>query len=356
MNLPRPSANVAEYKRIMESGFARFPERKQNYDKFVKAHGGGPSERADYMPVKMDYEVSSLCNFRCRMCLMAEISDHRPPQMSFADYKKSLDEQCGLIEVKLQGIGEPLLNKDFFDMVRETVSRDIWARTTTNGSLLHLNDNYKRMIDEKIGEIQVSIDGATKETFEKIRTGSNFERVVENVKKMNEYAKSKGEGWRSSCWMLVQEDNFHEIYQLLDLAEYMNFSRVTYSLTVSDWGGQDNWTEINDKKDVSNRFTEEMGHKLIELGKSKGINVTFWEGKDKYVFDEKKDKICQWLFSRAYISGGMKIVPCCVICTAEKSELGEALNFADYWNAEPYRALRRMHLSGNIPPMCRNCY
>jgi MoaA/NifB/PqqE/SkfB family radical SAM enzyme len=57
---------------------------------------------------------------------------------------------------------------------------------------LHLKDNYKKLIDSGVNEIQISIDGADKETFEKIRVGSVFELVVENCKLINAYAKERG--------------------------------------------------------------------------------------------------------------------------------------------------------------------
>lgn len=356
MNLPTPSANREEYNRILESGFRRFPERKINYDKFKQAIKNGYEEVVNYLPVKMDYESSSLCNFRCTMCILSERADSRPKQMTFENFKRSLDEQPGLIEVKLQGLGEPLLNRDFFRMVRECVSRDIWVRTTTNGSLLDRDDNYKRMIDERIGEIQVSIDGATKETFEKIRHGSNFDKVIKNVTLMNEYARTKEEQWRTSMWMLVQKDNFSEMEAVLELAEKMSFTRVVYSLAISDWGGVDDWTKVNGEKNISGRFTEDLGYYLIEKGKKRGLNVSFWLGSDKYKYSKSHKQICPWLFSRAYVTGDMRVVPCCVICDAKTMDMGVAVPFQDTWNNDIYRNLRRLHLEGNIPHICKNCY
>ena len=157
--LPRPSVNLEEYKRIMNLRFDKNPECRVNYEKYEKMCNEGYGITCDCLPVKMDYEVSSHCNFRCNMCLMSEIGNNRCADMSFSDFKKSLDWQKGLIEVKLQGMGEPLLNQDFFKMVDYAVENNLWVRTVTNASLLHINDNYKKMIDSGIGEIQISIDG-----------------------------------------------------------------------------------------------------------------------------------------------------------------------------------------------------
>lgn len=48
------------------------------------------------------------------MCLLWDVADKMPPAMKYEDFEKSIEEQYGLIEVKLQGLGEPLLNPDFF--------------------------------------------------------------------------------------------------------------------------------------------------------------------------------------------------------------------------------------------------
>ncbi len=353
--LPRPGANAEEYNKTLKKRFESNRVCKENYEKYQRMCNNGYEITCDFLPVKMDYEVSSRCNFRCTMCLMSEIGNNRPANMTFDDFRDSIDRQQGLIEVKLQGMGEPLLNPDFFKMADYAIANHIWVRTVTNASLLHLNDNYKKMIDSKIGEIQISVDGARKETFESIRRGSDFDVVVNNCTMLNEYAQTKGEQWRTSCWMLVQKENVDEVEELLELAAKMKFTRLTYSIAVSDWG-KDNWTEINSGKEVADLFTEEFAQKLIRRGSELGITVTFWDGKDKYVYDEKKDKICAWPFSRAFISADMRIVPCCVVCDSNTCDLGDARDFVNGWNSDKYQKFRRAHMEGTLPEICLNCY
>lgn len=357
MKFPKPTPNINEYKRIMERGFARFPERKRNYDKFKEMCSlNAYAAESECMPIKMDYEVSNRCNFNCKMCLIQKKDvSLLPPQMSFGDFVKTLEEQYGLIEIKLQGTGEPLLNPDFFKIVHAIVEKDIWCRTITNASLLHLNSSYKKLIDEKVGEIQVSIDGATKESFEKIRVGSNFEQIVENSRLLNQYAQERGEEWRTSCWMLVQKDNYHEMSQLLDLAEYMRFTRVVFSLDVNNWGHED-FSAVTDELNVRSLITDELLEELIDKGRKKGIEVAVWSDADKYTYTKAHDKLCNWLWERAFISADMQIAPCCVLSDADMCDLGSALDFEKSWNAVEYKNIRKLHLEGDIPPMCRNCY
>ncbi len=185
--------------------------------------------------------------------------------------------------------------------------------------------------------------------------GSSFERVVENSTLLNRYAEEKGEQWRTSCWMLVQKENQHEVEQLLELAARMKFTRLTYSVAINGWGS-DKWERVNAEKEVQNFMTEERAARLIERGKKFGIEVTFWDVSEKFIWTEKKDRICAWLFSRAFISSDMKIVPCCGIANSDTFCMGDARKFMEEWNNDVYKRMRERHLEGNIPKICRNCY
>lgn len=349
--LPKPSPNKEEYQKIIENGLKRFPRRKENYENFLKFRRN--SIKLDYLPIKMDYEVSNKCNFRCKMCIMSDEYNSRANNMTYEDFKQSLDDMFGLIEIKLQGVGEPLLNKELFKMIELAVDRNIWVRTTTNGSLLHLNNNYKKLIDSNPGEIQISIDAASKETFENIRIGSDFNRIVDNVSMLNEYAQSKNSSMKISCWMLVQKENFNELEDTLKLASKIGFKRFIYSIDVSSWGG--GILENFDKR-ITKKFTLEIARRLIELGKDLNIDVSFWNAENKYEVNTDSMKLCDWIFGRAFISADMKIVPCCVISDSNMMNLGNARMFYDSWNSKEYQNLRQKHLTGCIPDKCKECY
>lgn len=349
--IQKPSCDMEHYLAIVNRGLERFPKRKENYMKFQQNRDAGFRSDVDYMPVKMDYDVSSTCNFRCKMCLMSEVSGHRPPNMTFENFKKSIDEQYGLVEVKLQGLGEPLLCGDFFKMAEYVVSRDIWTRTTTNASLLHRDDAYKRLIDVGLGEIQISIDGATKAVFESIRVGSDFEQIVKNVKLLNDYAEKKGELWKTSCWMMVQKENMDEMEAVLRLAASLKFTRFTYQMSMSDFG-KDNWKLVNGEKTVNHLVSPERMEYLTDLGGQLGVRVGFWDNQGNYREGER----CAWPFSRAYITADMEVSPCCLYWDQSVCNMGSALNFERTWTSETYRQFRSAFLNGRVPDICRHCY
>ena len=182
---PTPTPNNTAYKIERFIALTRSPRKLINYFKYLSQNRRG--EKANYYPIKLDIENVSRCNFRCGTCQVSEWpKGQRANDMSYETFCQIIDEQIGLIEIKLQGMGEPTIQgNDFFKMIRYARSRNIWVRTVTNASLLHLKENYISLIDSGVNEVQISIDAADKDVFELIRPGSNFEKVKENCKLIN---------------------------------------------------------------------------------------------------------------------------------------------------------------------------
>ena len=79
-------------------------------------------------------EITTACNLDCAICLRKGI--RRPNRfLSLSDFKRILDP--GLFRyVGLHGWGEPLLNRQTFDMVEYARSKGVITNLTTNGTLL----------------------------------------------------------------------------------------------------------------------------------------------------------------------------------------------------------------------------
>ena len=137
--MPVPAAGLEAYQRERALALASDARRKANYDAYQAHQRRGAV--VDYLPIKLNIENVSRCNFRCTMCVVAEWpKGQRAEDMTFDDFRRLIDEQYGLVEIKLQGIGEPLMQRgdEFFEMIRYARSKHIWVRTTTNASQLHL--------------------------------------------------------------------------------------------------------------------------------------------------------------------------------------------------------------------------
>lgn len=353
--LPVPEAvpDGAAYRAEREKALAFSARRRENYERFLAS--SRRSVEPDYLPTRLDFENVSRCNFRCTMCqVSAWPKGRRGPDMSFDDFKAIIDQQYGLVEIKLQGMGEPTLQgDDFFRMIAYARAQSIWVRTVTNASLLHLHDNARKLIDSGVNEVQISVDGADAETFETIRRGAVFERVVENCARINAYCHDKGVV-RTKMWTVVQAGNRHQLPDLVRLAAKMGFVTMVFSLDLTDWGDPV-WRERNAAVTVEDSFTVEEGRALIALGESLGVQVRFWLVSDKYATD-RPEHLCPWPFERGYVSSDLRMVPCCIIANPDAAELGDARDVTATWTGDTWRRFRQDHLDGRIPAVCRCCY
>ena len=125
-----------------------------------------------YLPITIDVEPTTGCNFRCTMCQVSS-PDFKSQNMNIETFKEFISQNKQLLKIKLQGMGEPTVNNKFLEMIDIANDSGITVEFTTNGSLLN-KVFISQLLKKKIYKITISIDGATKETFEKIRVKSNF--------------------------------------------------------------------------------------------------------------------------------------------------------------------------------------
>jgi len=350
LHLQPPKPDQFAYRLMLYRGFVRYPERLKNY---LVATGEAHAPNRSFLPTIIDVEPVSRCNFRCIMCTVSDWpKGQRAEDLTVAEFEDLLDKLPSVMEMKLQGMGEPLLHRDFFTMAELAVDRCIWVRSTVNGSLLKANENYRRLIDSGIGEVQTSFDGASKEVFETIRRGSNFDLVVRNLTLLNDYANQQDRPY-TRMWVVLQKHNRHQVFDFVELARQMGFRRLTYSVGLVDWG-QEKWHDSNDQLQA-NQLNAEEHEQLIELAGQYSIDISCWDSKAKYTTGPM-GTLCPAVFNRASITSDSRLVPCSMLSDPRIADLGDAKEFQNNWNGSAYQEFRQAHLSGEIPEYCRGCY
>lgn len=347
---PEPSAGLAAYEAERNARLVFDPRCCENFQRYQRNRR---SATVDYLPIKLDIENVSRCNFACTMCAVSTWPHRRRAgDMTLDQFKALIDEQHGLVEIKLNGLGEALMQgDDYFEMIRYARERRIWVRMTTNASLLHVRSNYRKLIDSGVNEIDISVDGCRKETFEAIRLGGNFRIVTRNCKLLNDYARSLGIV-RTKMWTLVQEANHRDLYEHVSLAADLGFENCVFSLQLHGWGNNA-LSARNAGVQVS--LDHDYLYGLIEHGNMLGVKVRFWDVSEK--FDaSSKDTLCPWPFERAVVTSDLRTVPCCMIGDPDAFEIGAGLSFSENWNGHDYVAFRQAHLSGQVPDVCKGCY
>jgi MoaA/NifB/PqqE/SkfB family radical SAM enzyme len=136
------------------------------------------------LPSFVQIEPVGQCNLRCQMCPIQFRTDgppNGPPAfMPFDTFTRLVDQFPAMAELQLQGLGEPMMHPHFFDMVRYAAARGIEVSTNSNLTLL-TPARAERLIQSGLSRLHVSIDGATPETYERIRVRSRWQKVVDNL-------------------------------------------------------------------------------------------------------------------------------------------------------------------------------
>ena len=349
---PEPAAGIRAYADEVLARRALDARCDENYGRYLAA--GHLSAELDYIPVKLDVENVSRCNFACTMCAVSKWPKRRRARdMTLDAFKALIDEQYGLIEIKLNGLGEAMMQgDDWFAMIRYARERRIWVRVTTNASLLHVNENCFKLVESGVNEIDVSIDGADKETFETIRVGSTFERVVANCVMLNSMLKAHGKP-SAKMWTLVQRANWRNLPAHVKLSAACGFRQLVFSLNLHGWGDPV-LAEKNKTVCVDSEIGAAQLQQLVMLGQESGVRVSFWDVNEK--FSTAPGKRCPWPFSRAVVTSDLRTVPCCMIADPDQYEIGKGHSFMENWRGEEYRAFRQAHLDGAIPAVCKGCY
>jgi len=341
-----PYPNPYTHKLTYYKGFLKNSNRLSNYLKAISAQNN--TER-DFYPFILDIEPNRTCNFHCVMCLHGQNKVSKADNMTYEDFVTFMQENDYIMEVKLHGLGEPLLVEGYEKMMQYLVDNHIWSRMVTNGSLLHINDIYKSLVDMSVGEIQCSFDGTNPEMLEKIRKGSKWDNVFNNFKKLNKYS-NKQNKLITRMWTVIQKENRNNLMDFVEVAAMMEFRRLSVGFVQTDWGNETLKNKI--KTITPELIRDDEKYEMIDRGKIYDIEVTFWNQLNSY----SKNKLCPWVFQRPYISAEWKIVPCCIIGDPEVINFGNAYNLKKIWISKAYKEFRQMHISGNIPEYCRSCY
>ena len=164
-------------------------------------------------------EVTSRCNLKCVMCPVTVLADHWPARdMSWETFGRIAEAFERTKWVYLQGWGEPLLHRRVFDMIARAKSAGCRVGFTTNGTRL-TRANGARLLDLGLDLVAVSIAGASAATHEAIRVGSDFARLVGNLRRFLHLRRERGSTRpKVEVFYLMTSANIAELPRAVELA------------------------------------------------------------------------------------------------------------------------------------------
>ena len=147
--------------------------------------------RLNYLPPCLFVEVTNRCNLTCPTCQLGTdqaYKGYNKSDITFEQFKKIVDQVPSLVYVTLQGIGEPLLNKDIIKMIKHCSEKGISTYINTNGTILTENKS-RELVESGLSNLSISINSFNEKVFSETRSGASIHKVTENVKRFIEIRK-----------------------------------------------------------------------------------------------------------------------------------------------------------------------
>ena len=317
--------------------------RAQNLRRFIYSCIQRPFHKPGKYPTDIVIETASVCNLNCTICRSVKADLGRKNRfMPLALFKKIIDDIAPICKtIGVSYCGEPLLNKDIFNMICYASDKGMCVSMLTNGILLNA-EARKGVLESGLNFMAISMDGATKHTYESIRIGASFERLVENIKSLvTERDQRKLSHPSIDLQMVVTQKNLHEVDTFEKLARDLGVDRAYLKSLYID------------------RSREDVGY-VQYLEKDYFVNSAILPS--RYMVNERgnlelKDKgLCPQKARTPVITTDGDVLPCCFDIFGEYV-LGNITNqrFMDIWNSAKYNDFRHNLAMQRKLPMCTNC-
>lgn len=276
------------------------------------------------MPQVIRIEPSGLCNFRCCHCPVGLGLNKTAGIMSRETFDK-IYERIKHLHIRVAVLyhgGEPLLNKNIFYFIEKMAKISGRMKMVSNGSLL-TDEAIEKVLNSFLELIEFSFDGQSPEENNKIRVGSDFEKISKQIIKLLEKRKKMGSNIRvviSNTQISSRNSKIEEIKPPAYLLE-----------TFKDWLG-------------------EMS--ILSFYAIK------WPGYPGEINKNKKAirNSCDHIQSTITIRWNGDIAPCCYDLTSKKI-MGNILqtSLEEIWNNKAYQDMREMIDNFKPPLLCLGC-
>ena len=299
------------------------------------------------------FELNNIVIHNCEHSYWKEHSKN----MTFEEFKKIFDQFGKPKWLGLTGIGSSYLNKDFHKMVAYAKSKGTIVELMDHFAHFKDNNQIKELIEIGPDFQFVSTYGATKNSFEKVCFGSNYDKIEHNIKTFVKLKKQLNKKFPIlNFHYIITKDSKDEILQFLDFV---------YSLNTEV--GEILVTPMIHKFKEAEKFAVSIDEEYVKKIKERAekykipITVNMCATQDikgtKPPITQCKEYIMPFIFVTGHVT------PCCGQNEENKRDWQKATspgnllnqNIKDVWYSPKYKRMRQMIRQNKCPPECANC-
>ena len=284
-------------------------------------------EWAEDFPPEIYIETTSLCNLNCAMCARSKMT-RSSGTMTRNLFNKIIDEIADNLKwcyVHMYGVGEPTMDSHLLERLKYSIMKGLNNIIVfTNGQLLEENELYKKIADTGIQTIGVDFDGYSKEVYEKVRIGGDYQKVKNGIHLLSNYIKKNDLSTRLEiAYHYYPGVNDNDLNKFIDwvIKEDLEYKIVP----LHQW--------INLRKDISAGELPEKDPKCKNNEHTSPCSslwsfIVHWSGNIPICFTDANDQ---------FIQGNVKNT-----------------NIQNIWQTK-LRKIRKLHIQGDFPDLCQTC-
>ncbi|QQR93147.1 MAG: radical SAM protein [Candidatus Iainarchaeum archaeon] len=260
-------------------------------------------------PTELSIELTNICNLKCVLCDNPNIP--RPKGfMDFEKFKKLIDETDRHVKRVNFGVtAEPLLHPQVDQFIAYAKSKGKYTILTSNAT--RMVDFTTKLINAGLDAVVLSLDGMTRETYEKYRKGAvvginNFDAAKTGIEILCQKKESLNKkNPHVIVSFLVNRYNEHEIDTAKEWSKKMKVDTLLLKAMHFAWAGGKEEDAMREWAPKNKEFIRQYDYtKLGICAWTNNSTVVYWDGE---LASCCFDLIGRTTFGNAFTEGFVKI-------------------------------------------------
>ncbi len=286
-------------------------------------------------PAHMKIELTNFCNLACPMCPHEQM-ERDVGYMKPALFRKIIDDSAPALEFAyLHHLGESLFHGKIGEFIKYGRLKGVAMGLSTNATYLDQRKG-RVLLESGLDFLVISMDGASPDTYDRIRVGGDFATTIKNVRAFFDLKKQLPNHLTVVVQMIVTAQNHHEVKRFAEL-----------------WSADGAQVMIKEARDWAGQV------KLVQISNKATRNSPSDEPTPLFKAAPPVHHVpCKMLWSELTVLWDGAVVPCVNVFERENL-LGDfsTQTLDEIWNGAEMQRFRRAHLDDAIDgiKVCNTC-
>ena len=292
-------------------------------------------------PERVRLDICTRCQLNCASCYMR--TDKRETtgigHVTPSQFETFLIRNPNVRTIEISNSGEPFIHPQLHEILEIADKYDVTLECTNGANFNYVTDQVlEDLVRYRFKTIHIAIDGASQETYSIYRRNGNFDKVIANIRKLNEIKKRMKSERPELVWQfIVMSHNYDDIPRAKELAKELGMGI----------GFKETWDSKERNKlkiMLAERKTErdEGDSDNARVPANKKIPSNYW---------------CRSLLAYPQINWDGRLLGCCVVYRSDWGVNVFDKGLVETLNTDLYRKTFLALLKGEAPPYRRSpCY